>query len=91
MQILKRLNHKFQNFNAKAQGCKNSKKEIEILSKSRIGVFQTFVAHFSLSFSLKKRQNYMGKKPKILAFAGSLREHSYSKRVVKTARKGAEF
>lgn len=32
----------------------------------------------------------MSKKPKILAFAGSLREHSYSKRVVKTAAKGAE-
>ena len=32
----------------------------------------------------------MAKKPKILAFAGSLREHSYSKRVVKTAIKGAE-
>jgi len=32
----------------------------------------------------------MTKKPKILAFAGSLREHSYSKRVVKTAMKGAE-
>jgi NAD(P)H-dependent FMN reductase len=32
----------------------------------------------------------MAKKPKILAFAGSLREHSYSKRVVKTAVKGAE-
>ena len=32
----------------------------------------------------------MTKKPKILAFAGSLREYSYSKRVVKTAMKGAE-
>ncbi|MBA4123356.1 MAG: NAD(P)H-dependent oxidoreductase [Acidobacteria bacterium] len=32
----------------------------------------------------------MAKKPKILAFACSLREHSYSKRVVKTAVKGAE-
>lgn len=32
----------------------------------------------------------MSKKIKILAFAGSLREHSYSKRVVKTAVKGAE-
>lgn len=32
----------------------------------------------------------MSKKIKILAFAGSLREHSYSKRVVKTAIKGAE-
>ncbi len=32
----------------------------------------------------------MSKNPKILAFAGSLREHSYSKRVVKTAIKGAE-
>jgi chromate reductase, NAD(P)H dehydrogenase (quinone) len=32
----------------------------------------------------------MAKKQKILAFAGSLREHSYSKRVVKTAIKGAE-
>ncbi len=31
----------------------------------------------------------MTKKPKILAFAGSLREHSYSKRVVRTAMKGA--
>ncbi|MCY7347157.1 MAG: NAD(P)H-dependent oxidoreductase [Pyrinomonadaceae bacterium] len=31
----------------------------------------------------------MAKKVKILAFAGSLREHSYSKRVVKTAMKGA--
>ena len=31
----------------------------------------------------------MAKKPKILAFAGSLREHSYSKRVVRTAMKGA--
>lgn len=31
----------------------------------------------------------MAKKAKILAFAGSLREHSYSKRVVKTAMKGA--
>lgn len=32
----------------------------------------------------------MSKKPKILAFAGSLREHSFSKRIVKTATKGAE-
>src|SRR5262249_19267723 len=32
----------------------------------------------------------MTKKPKILAFAGSLREHSFSKRVLKTAIKGAE-
>src|SRR5215218_1627518 len=32
----------------------------------------------------------MGKNHKILAFAGSLREHAYSKRVVKTAIKGAE-
>lgn len=32
----------------------------------------------------------MSNKPKILAFAGSLREHSYSKRVVQTAVKGAE-
>ena len=32
----------------------------------------------------------MAKQPKILAFAGSLREHSYSKRVVKTAIRGAE-
>lgn len=32
----------------------------------------------------------MAKKPKILAFAGSLREHSYSKRVVKTAIEGAK-
>jgi NAD(P)H-dependent FMN reductase len=32
----------------------------------------------------------MAKKPKILAFSGSLREHSYSKRVVKTALRGAE-
>lgn len=32
----------------------------------------------------------MAKKPRILAFAGSLREHSFSKRVVKTAIKGAE-
>jgi chromate reductase, NAD(P)H dehydrogenase (quinone) len=32
----------------------------------------------------------MSKKPKILAFAGSLREHSYSKRIVKIAVKGAE-
>jgi NAD(P)H-dependent FMN reductase len=32
----------------------------------------------------------MAKKTKILAFAGSLREHSYSKRVVKTSIKGAE-
>lgn len=32
----------------------------------------------------------MAKKPKILAFAGSLREHSYNKRVLKTAIKGAE-
>jgi NAD(P)H-dependent FMN reductase len=32
----------------------------------------------------------MAKKLKILAFAGSLREYSYSKRVVKTAAKGAE-
>ena len=31
----------------------------------------------------------MAKKPKILAFAGSLREHSYTKRVVKTAVEGA--
>ena len=31
----------------------------------------------------------MARKPKILAFAGSLREHSFSKRVVKTAMKGA--
>ncbi len=31
----------------------------------------------------------MAKKPKILAFAGSLREHSYNKRVVKTAVEGA--
>lgn len=32
----------------------------------------------------------MSKKPKILAFAGSLREHSYNKRVLKTAIQGAE-
>lgn len=32
----------------------------------------------------------MSKHPKILAFAGSLREHSYNKRVVKTAVEGAE-
>jgi NAD(P)H-dependent FMN reductase len=32
----------------------------------------------------------MTRKPKILAFAGSLREHSYSRRVLKTAIKGAE-
>ncbi len=32
----------------------------------------------------------MSKHPKILAFAGSLREHSYNKRVVKTAAEGAE-
>ena len=32
----------------------------------------------------------MSKKPKILAFAGSLRENSYNKRVVKTAIKGAK-
>ncbi|MGI8787353.1 MAG: NADPH-dependent FMN reductase [Pyrinomonadaceae bacterium] len=31
----------------------------------------------------------MTKKPKILAFAGSLRENSFSKRIVKTAMKGA--
>ncbi len=31
----------------------------------------------------------MMEQPKILAFAGSLREHSYSKRVVRTAMKGA--
>jgi len=33
----------------------------------------------------------MAKKQKILAFAGSLREHSFSKRVVKTAARGAEL
>jgi NAD(P)H-dependent FMN reductase len=32
----------------------------------------------------------MARKPKIVAFAGSLRENAYSKRVVKTALKGAE-
>ncbi|HEV8159799.1 MAG TPA: NAD(P)H-dependent oxidoreductase, partial [Pyrinomonadaceae bacterium] len=32
----------------------------------------------------------MAKKPKILAFAGSLRENSYNKRVVKTAIEGAK-
>lgn len=32
----------------------------------------------------------MAKKPKILAFAGSLREHSYNKRVLKTAIEGAK-
>ena len=32
----------------------------------------------------------MSKTPKILAFAGSLRENSYNKRVVKTAMEGAE-
>lgn len=32
----------------------------------------------------------MFRKPKILAFAGSLREHSYSKRVVQLAARGAE-
>src|SRR5215218_2885715 len=32
----------------------------------------------------------MGKNHKILAFSGSLREHAFSKRVVKTAIKGAE-
>ena len=32
----------------------------------------------------------MAKKPKILAFSGSLREHSYTKRVVKTAIEGAK-
>ncbi len=33
----------------------------------------------------------MSARPKILAFAGSLREYSYSKRVLKTAMKGAEL
>lgn len=32
----------------------------------------------------------MAKRPKILAFAGSLREHSYNKRVLKTAIEGAK-
>lgn len=32
----------------------------------------------------------MAKTPKILAFAGSLREHSYSKRILKTAIEGAK-
>lgn len=32
----------------------------------------------------------MTKKPRILAFAGSLREHSFNKRVLKTAIRGAE-
>lgn len=32
----------------------------------------------------------MAKKPKILAFAGSLRKHSYNKRVLKTAVEGAK-
>ncbi len=32
----------------------------------------------------------MAKQPSILAFAGSTREHSYSKRVVKIAKRGAE-
>lgn len=32
----------------------------------------------------------MSNKPKILAFAGSLRKHSYNKRVLKSAIKGAE-
>lgn len=32
----------------------------------------------------------MAKTPRILAFAGSLREHAYSKRIVKTAINGAE-
>ncbi len=32
----------------------------------------------------------MTRKPKILAFAGSLREKSFNKRVLKTALKGAE-
>ena len=32
----------------------------------------------------------MAKRPKILAFAGSLREYSYNKRVLKTAIRGAE-
>ncbi len=33
----------------------------------------------------------MAKTQKILAFAGSLREHSYTKRIVKTAMRGAEL
>ncbi len=41
------------------------------------------------NFTQTKEINLMAKKPKILAFAGSLREHSFSKRVVKTAMKGA--
>jgi hypothetical protein len=32
----------------------------------------------------------MNKRPKILAFAGSLRQHSYNKRVLKAAIQGAE-
>ena len=38
----------------------------------------------------ERTQKKMTKKPRILAFAGSLREHSLSKRVLKTAIKGAE-
>ena len=34
--------------------------------------------------------NFMIKQPKILAFAGSLREHSYNKRVLQTAAEGAK-
>lgn len=36
------------------------------------------------------KEGKMTQKPKILAFSGSLREHSFGKRVLKTAMKGAE-
>jgi NAD(P)H-dependent FMN reductase len=42
------------------------------------------------TFKVLKGVCRMTRKPKILAFAGSLREHALSKRVLKTAIKGAE-
>jgi NAD(P)H-dependent FMN reductase len=39
--------------------------------------------------TLGEREYFMAKKQRILAFAGSLREHAFTKRVVKTAMNGA--
>lgn len=43
-----------------------------------------------LNLNFESADEFMAKEPKILAFAGSLREHSYNARVLKIAIRGAE-
>jgi len=56
-------------------------------------MFFDFIFHFPFSvfhyFSIRVKLFYMAKKPRILAFAGSLREHSFNKRVLRAAIAGA--